>query len=132
MVLCEKGCFNRYGQDPGSKVANYVRTEKLLQCDGPLTSLSGTMCDTALGTQYFYVFVVTGRYVEVFTACERVPAGQVRARARAGDNFNVYIASLSRDEASDGARVTIRRADGGDTGLIMIMITLRTDDGMMR
>ena len=44
-----------------------------------------------------------------------------------GDNFNVYIASLSRD----GTCVTIRWADGGDTGL-MIMITLRTDDGMTR
>ena len=45
-----------------------------------------------------------------------------------GDNFNVYIAS---GECRDGACVTIRWADGGDTGL-MIMITLRTDDGMTR
>ena len=62
------------------------------------------------------------------TACERVTAGG----SEPGDKFNVYIASLGRDEASGGARVTIRWADGGDTGLIMIMITLRTDDGMMR
>ena len=73
MVLCEKGCFNRYGQDPGSKVANYVRTEKLLYCDGPLTPLSLGQSATQ-GTQYFYVFVFTGRYVEVFTACDGVTA----------------------------------------------------------
>ena len=124
MVLCEKGCFNRYGQNPGSKLAYYVRTEKLLYCDGPLTPLSLGQSATQ-GTQYFYVFVFTGRYVEVFTACDGGNGRWVRARAVTTLMFT------SRASVVTGARVTIRWADGGDTGL-MIMITLRTDDGMTR
>lgn len=84
MVLCEKGCFNQYVQDTGSGLANYVRTEKhytlyiihhewnKVRHWGLNISMScfhGALCE------------------KVFTACERLTAGQ----SPGGDNFNVYI-----------------------------------------
>ena len=69
---------------------------------------SGTKCDT--GDSIFPCFVFTGRYVKVFTACERLTAGQ----SPGGDNFNVYILRVLMSEC--------RVAGVTSEGLMMIMI----------
>ena len=58
MVLCEKGCFNRYVRDPGSKVAYYVRiVEKLY---GPVTSLASGTKNEIRGLNIFMVLFSRG------------------------------------------------------------------------